>query len=137
MTAYLPLLVIGLALGLAAAFWLPLWRMRMRTGTRLPDTLDLGDQAQALEDGALFYFMQPRCGACARIAPLLESLRSHGETIVKVDISRTPELARCFGIRVVPAVVRVRGHRILAVYAGPTLTRHLYRLVRDGVKDGP
>lgn len=64
------------------------------------DSADVG----ALADGAVVEFTHPLCTECRRLE---EDLRGQGRLVVTVDVSKRPELARKYGVAVVPVAVRV------------------------------
>jgi thiol-disulfide isomerase/thioredoxin len=108
----LGLLVAGLAL-LAAATGLcagcevyRLWaRLRGVRSHRL-DRVDLADVGLSPDGEVVVQFTHPLCSGCRRLE---ERLRAEGRSVVTVDVSRHPELARKYGVAVVPTAVEVTG----------------------------
>jgi hypothetical protein len=109
----LGLLVAGLAL-LAAATGLcvgcELYRLRARVRgirERHIDRVDLGDFAEVVAHAAgdvVVEFTHPLCSDCRELE---HRLRSEGRTVVTVDVHERPELARKYGIVLVPTAVAV------------------------------
>ena len=69
----------------------------------LLDRIDAGDVG-GLADGAVVTFTHPLCTACHDLA---RDLQADGERVLPIDVSQRPELARKYGIAVVPVAVRV------------------------------
>jgi hypothetical protein len=65
------------------------------------DIIDLGDEA---EDGLVVQFTHPLCTDCRTLE---QRLRGEGRRVLTVDVSRRPELARKYGVAVVPTAVDV------------------------------
>jgi thiol-disulfide isomerase/thioredoxin len=108
----LGLLVSGLAL-LAAATGFCAGCEMYRLGARLRgirshrlERIDLRDVGLSPDGEVVVEFTHPLCTDCRA----LESrLRAEGRRVVTVDVSSRPELARKYGIAVVPTAVTVRG----------------------------
>jgi hypothetical protein len=111
----LGLLVAGLAL-LAAATGLCVGCELYRLGARLRgirerhiDRVDLGDVAEVVAHDAgdvVVEFTHPLCSDCRELE---RRLRSEGRTVVTVDVRERPELARKYGVALVPFAVAVDG----------------------------
>jgi hypothetical protein len=110
----LGLLVAGLAL-LAAATGLCVGCELYRLGARLRgirerhiDRVDLGDFADVVAhavDNVVVEFTHPLCSDCRELE---HRLRAEGHRVVTVDVRARPELARKYGIALVPTAVAVR-----------------------------
>ena len=68
--------------------------------------LDASDFGLNDSTGGYVEFSHPLCGECAQWERLL---RARGERVVTVDVRQRPELARKYGVGIVPTVVRVAG----------------------------
>ena len=108
----LGLLVAGLAL-LAAATGLCVGCEVYRLGARLRgirerhiDRIDLGDFGEVTAHGGelVVEFTHPLCSDCRSLE---ERLRSEGRRVVTVDVRDRPELARKYGIALVPTAVAI------------------------------
>jgi len=107
----LGLLVAGLAL-LAAATGICVGCELYRLGARfrgirahLLDRVDLSELGAGTAEGELVVqFTHPLCTACHELE---QRLVGEGRRVVTVDVSRRPELARKYGISVVPTAVAV------------------------------
>src|SRR5687768_14945097 len=109
--AALGLLVAALAL-LAAATGLCVGCELYRIGARIRgirerhiDRVDLGELGAVTAHGAgelVVEFTHPLCGECRELE---ERLRSEGRQVVTVDVRERPELARKYGIALVPTAV--------------------------------
>jgi hypothetical protein len=118
----LALLVAGLAL-LAAATGLcagcELYRLVARVrGIRSHrlERIELDDLGAEPSGEVVVQFTHPLCSACTQLE---RRLRTEGREVLTVDVSRRPELARKYGIGIVPTAVAVTaGGRITARLAG-------------------
>ena len=108
----LGLLVAGLAL-LAAATGLCVGCEVYRLGARLRgirerhiDRIDLGDFGEVTAHGGelVVEFTHPLCSDCRSLE---ERLRAEGRHVVTVDVRDRPELARKYGIALVPTAVAI------------------------------
>lgn len=109
----LGLMVVGLAT-LAATTGLCVGCELYRLGARVRgirshlldrvDPADLGD-LQGIVEGAIVEFTHPLCSDCQG---LLRDLEARGERVLAIDVSRRPQLARKYGIAVVPVAVRIQ-----------------------------
>jgi Domain of unknown function (DUF4395) len=110
----LGLLVAGLAL-LAAATGLCVGCELYRLGARLRgirqrhiDHVDLGDLGAVLAHGAtgdvVVEFTHPLCSDCHELE---HRLRAQGRRVVTVDVKARPEIARKYGVALVPTAVAV------------------------------
>ncbi len=85
----------------------------IRSGTI--EHVDLAELGAGLPDGEIVVqFTHPLCTDCRRLE---DELRSAGRTVLTVDVSRRPEIARKYGIALVPTAV--------AVTPGGTVTARL------------
>jgi hypothetical protein len=118
----LSLLVAGLAL-LAAATGLCVGCELYRVGARFRgirshrlDRIDLADIGVSSDGEVVVQFTHPLCTDCR---DLEAELRGAGRRVVTVDVSERPELARKYGIALVPTAVAVDGTgRVAARVAG-------------------
>jgi hypothetical protein len=120
--AALGLLVAGLAL-LAAATGLCAGCEAYRSGARLRgirshrlDRVELADVGVAPNGEVVVQFTHPLCSDCSSLE---RRLRAEGRDVVTVDVSRRPELARKYGVALVPTAVAVSSTgAVLARLAG-------------------
>jgi thiol-disulfide isomerase/thioredoxin len=118
----LGLLVAGLAL-LAAVTGFCVGCQAYRIGARLRgvrshrlDHIDLAELDVMPDGEVVVEFTHPLCTDCRTLE---ERLRGEGRHIVTVDVSRQPDLARRYGVSVVPTAVAVAGDgRVTARVAG-------------------
>ena len=73
------------------------------------DPADVGD----LPDGAVVQFTHPLCSDCHRLE---RDLREQGRPVITVDVRSRPDLARKYGVAIVPTAIAVDA-------AGGVLTR--------------
>jgi hypothetical protein len=111
--ALLGLLVAGLAL-LAASTGLCVGCELYRIGARVRgirshriDRIDLGELAEVTAHGGdvVVEFTHPLCSECRSLE---ERLRAEGRQVVTVDVRERPDLARKYGVALVPTAVAVR-----------------------------
>jgi hypothetical protein len=120
--AALGLLVAGLAL-LAAATGLCAGCEVYRLGARLRgvrshrlDRVDLTELGLTPNGEVVVHFTHPLCSDCTRLE---RRFREEGRDVVAVDVSRQPELARKYGVALVPTAVAVSSTgAVLARLAG-------------------
>jgi Domain of unknown function (DUF4395)/Thioredoxin len=108
----LGLLVAGLAL-LAAVTGLCAGCELYRIGARLRgvrshrlERIDLAELGLSANGEVVVEFSHPLCTDCRALEA---RLRAQGRDVVKVDVSARPELARKYGVAVVPTAVAVNG----------------------------
>ncbi len=84
--------------------------------SRSLERVDLAELGAAGSRGAVVEFTHPLCTDCRRLE---EELRAAGRAVVTVDVSRRPDLARKYGVAVVPTAVAVDATgRVVARLAG-------------------
>jgi thiol-disulfide isomerase/thioredoxin len=108
----LGLLVAGLAL-LAAATGVCVGCELYRIGARVRgirshrlDRIDLADVGESADGEVVVQFTHPLCTDCR---DLEQRLRAEGRRVVVVDVAERPDLARKYGIALVPTAVAVSG----------------------------
>ncbi len=106
----LGLLVAGLAL-LAAATGICVGCELYRIGARVRgirshrlDRVDLADVGLGPDGEVVVQFTHPLCSDCRNLE---ERLRAEGRKVVVVDVAERPELARKYGVALVPTAVAV------------------------------
>src|SRR6478735_9076630 len=109
--AVLGLLVAGLAL-LAAVTGLctgcEIYRLGARLrgiGSRRITRIDPADVG-GVTDGAVVQFTHPLCSECHRLE---RDLRGQGRSVITVDVRNRPDLARKYGVAIVPTAIAVDG----------------------------
>jgi hypothetical protein len=118
----LALLVAGLAL-LAAASGICVGCEMYRLGARLRgirsrrlERVDLAELGAAANGEVVVEFTHPLCTDCLELE---EKLRRQGRRVVTVDVTAQPELARKYGVALVPTAVAVtRAGEVTARLAG-------------------
>jgi hypothetical protein len=68
------------------------------------ERIDLAELGARAHDGLVVQFTHPLCTDCRTLE---QRLRREGRRVLTVDVSRRPELARKYGIAVVPTAVAV------------------------------
>ena len=108
----LALLVAALAL-LAAATGLcagceayRLWAHARGIRSHRLDSVDLADLGLSPDGEVVVQFTHPLCSDCRALE---KRLRETGRSVVTVDVSQRPDLARKYGVAVVPTAVAVTG----------------------------
>jgi thiol-disulfide isomerase/thioredoxin len=80
------------------------------------DRVELGELGVASDAEVVVHFTHPLCADCRTLE---ERLRSEGRNVVAVDVSKRPEVARKYGVALVPTAVAVApGGRVTARLAG-------------------
>jgi hypothetical protein len=81
-------------------------------GRRDLRSIDPGDLAEPLVADAVVEFTHPLCSECHTLE---RTFREQGKTVITVDVKQRPDLARKYGIGVVPTAVSVdAGGAVLA-----------------------
>ena len=70
------------------------------------ERIELSDFGDALAPNTVVQFTHPLCSDCHRLE---RELRDEGRTVVTVDVRSQPQLARKYGVGVVPTAVTVDG----------------------------
>ncbi len=92
------------------------------TDKTLEHTLQTADRPVLLD------FSAGWCGPCHQLAPVIERLADvmGGRVLVaKVDVDRSPESARSFGVRSIPTVLILRSRKVLDTFVGVHSEREL------------
>jgi thiol-disulfide isomerase/thioredoxin len=76
------------------------------------DRVDLGELGASPNGEVVVQFTHPLCGDCRSLE---RRLRGEGRHVLTVDVSTRPELARKYGIAVVPTAVAVRADGTVSV----------------------
>ena len=80
------------------------------------DAIDVADVADVADRDVVVEFTHPLCSGCRELE---QKLRAEGRTVVTLDVSRRPDLARKYGIALVPTAVAVTaGGRVTGRLAG-------------------
>ena len=87
-------------------------------GKPAPNFDDLLDETQHGKPVLLFYFHSEYCGPCRRMTPLVETVAAQSGAVIVIDVSRQPEAALRFGVRVTPTLMSVRNGIIEKVVVG-------------------
>lgn len=112
-------LVMGaIALLLGRMLWIGLTSQRVRGHSVAP----LAELFPGLRDQerAVVYCYSAHCPPCARLTPAIDRLRERFPNLYKLDIQRSPKLARELGIRATPTTLLIEGGSILKVILGPS-----------------
>ena len=80
--------------------------------------VEQGEFTQLIADNKLLvsYYTAPSCGPCKAVTPLIDKLAiEYGDrvSVVKVDIDESPENAKKYGIRSIPAVLVFRDGEVI------------------------
>jgi thiol-disulfide isomerase/thioredoxin len=74
------------------------------------DRVELGDFGLSPDGEVVLQFTHPLCSECHRLE---ERFRAEGRRVVTVDVSKQPDLARKYGVALVPTAVTVTGTGIV------------------------
>ena len=55
----------------------------------------------------LLYFSATWCGPCKMLGPIVKKLQQEGLHIDKIDVDESPETAQQYGIRNIPAIIKI------------------------------
>ncbi len=107
LAALVAVLALGAALTgfCAGCFLYRSWAFLRGVGGRGPDRVDVAELGGTPGRPAIVQFTHPLCADCQA---LTRRLAGTGEAPVVVDVSRRPDLARKYGVSVVPLAVAVR-----------------------------
>ncbi|MCB1734931.1 MAG: thioredoxin family protein [Gammaproteobacteria bacterium] len=111
-------IVLGIAafmLSIQAYAWLDARRARGRkipTGSNVPG-LNIPETGPAL-----LYFHSPSCMACRPMTPVIRTLATERKDVHAIDAHEHSELARAYGIRGTPTLVRIKDGHIDQILLG-------------------
>lgn len=96
--------------------FLPLLQSKRMQGKPAP-ALDaiVGDRQR---DTWIIYFYTQDCVMCRPMTPIVDKLAASHDNVIKIDAMEHLDLARDFGIRGTPTLVRVRNGKIDQVLVG-------------------
>ena len=128
---YLPHILIGFMLVFVLFQMLPLVRAQLMRGKPVPDLAGLIDPELLGEERLLFYFSSPRCTMCRAMTPVIERLAAQHANIIKVDVSKTVELASKFDVMGTPTLVLVRAGKVDRMLVGAKSEKVVRALLED------
>ena len=89
---------------------------RLRGIVPIESRIELEDFGLSPDGEVVLQFTHPLCSDCRTLE---ERFRSEGRRVVTVDVSKEPDLARKYGVALVPTAVAVTGNgAVLARLAG-------------------
>src|SRR5512139_859232 len=118
MMDYLPYVLLVMAIFVVVMQLRLFFSAKRAQGKPAPNFDDLIDEAQRGKPLLLFYFHSEYCGPCRRMTPLIETVAAESGAVIVIDVSRQPEAALRFGVRVTPTLMRVRNGIIEKVVVG-------------------
>jgi len=86
----------------------PYFKLKSVRGQKAPSLNAILDTEQSKHQQVLLYFMSPHCGMCRNITPIVDEISKERTDIIRVDISKNPEIARDLGVMGTPAFVLVK-----------------------------
>lgn len=101
------------------------------------DDSTFGEVAERADLPVLVDFWAQWCAPCRTVTPELEQLAHEMAgrlKLVKIDVDRSPALARRFTITAVPTLMVLHGGRVVAQRAGAPPTPQLREWVEDAVR---
>jgi len=80
----------------------------------------------------LVEFVTPSCSACRQIEPWLHQLaQTPGLSVVRIDATRSPNLASHFGVRMAPTLIIFRdGQPMQVIQGAPPSPRRIQEFVQ-------
>lgn len=98
--------------------FLPMLRSKRMQGKPAPGLEALLGDRHARHDTWLIYFYTQACVMCRPMTPIIDKLAAAHDNVIKVDAMKHINLARDFGIRGTPTVVRIHHGKIEQVLVG-------------------
>lgn len=112
------MLMVGVLAGIGWFQWRVLRGSRRLVGQAMP-ALPEDLMARLNQSGRLLlYFHSPHCGPCRRMTPIIDAAAARHDHVVKIDVSRSADVARQLGVMATPTLVRIAGYRIAEVRVG-------------------
>lgn len=87
--------------------------------------------------GEVLDFTAKWCGPCQSVAPMVERLHRKGYPIRKIDIDKSPELARKYGVQSIPQFILVIDGKPAKRLIGPQSEKTLINLMAQIPKSAP
>jgi thioredoxin 1 len=98
--------------------FLPLLQSKRMQGKPAPRLDAIVGDRQDRHDTWIIYFYTKDCVMCRPMTPIIDKLAASHDNVIKVDAMEHLNLARDFGIRGTPTLVRVRHRKIDQVLVG-------------------
>jgi len=86
----------------------PYFKLRATRGHASPLLSKILQPGQSPEGLILLYFMSPRCGMCHATTPVIDELAKQRADVIRIDASKSPDIAREFRIMGTPAFVLLK-----------------------------
>jgi thiol-disulfide isomerase/thioredoxin len=120
--------IIALAVGMQVLIRFRVRALRGKPAPKVPGAL--GQQISRGRE-VLLYFHSPGCAACRMWTPRFEQMSRNNSGVHVVDVSRSLDLARTFGIMATPSSVEIANGNIVDYHVGAPPADLLERFARN------
>jgi thioredoxin 1 len=122
--------IVGLVFGVFAVLWALAYRRSKKMEGQPLDSLGAQLPAEIPRQGrALLYFYSPSCGACRAMRPMIDALLADKLKLVKLDITKSPDIARLFSVMGTPTTLLLEDGVIRSVLLGARTEKELRNLL--------
>lgn len=128
---YLPYILLAITLLMVGSQFYLYFMAKGPQGKAAPAYDDLLTAGQCDKPLLLFYFHSEHCGPCRRLTPQVEALAQRSGAVVIVDIAQNVEVARRFGVRVTPTLMRINNKVVEKVRVGALSEKQLDELLAE------
>jgi thioredoxin 1 len=111
--------IVGLAFGVLATLRAVAYRRSKRMEGKALEAFGADVPPEIPRQGqALLYFYSPTCGACRTMTPTVDALLADDLKVVKLDVTKSPDVARTFAVMGTPTTLLLEHGTIRNVLLG-------------------
>lgn len=126
---FLPHIFVALLLAFLAFQLYPYLKLKASRGKTAPILDHILKPAQRNQARTLFYFMAPQCGMCKSTTSIVDELAAQRNDLIRIDASKSPEIASQFKIMGTPAFVLVDNGVIEKVKLGGMTRKKILQML--------
>jgi thioredoxin 1 len=98
-------------------------------GTAIPFSDPAVEDKLRRHGRVLLYFFSPHCGPCRAMTPTIERLAARHDSVLKLDVTQSADIARSLGILGTPSTVLLKDGKVAQMITGTASEKRLEALL--------